>query len=74
MINRAEQICREFLNLLGNKNYSALKNNLNCDDKELKTMIRATPGLFLWKKDLVLGKWHHFDFPSTDDINEEFLN
>ena len=46
----------------------------NCDDKELKTMIRATPGLFLWKKDLVLGKWHHFDFPSTDDINEEFLN
>ena len=46
----------------------------NCDDKELKTMIRASPGLFLWKKDLVLGKWHHFDFPSTNDINEEFLN
>ena len=46
----------------------------NCDDKELKTMIRASPGLFLWKKDLVLGKWHHFDFPSTNDIKEEFLN
>ena len=46
----------------------------NCDDKELKTMIRSSPGLFLWKKDLVLGKWHYYDFPTFEDIKEDFLN
>lgn len=46
----------------------------NCDDKELKTMIRASPALFLWKKDLVLGKWHHYDFPTLEEINEMFFN
>ena len=46
----------------------------NCDDKELKTMIRASPGLFLWKKDLVLGKWHYYDFPTLEDIKKYFLN
>lgn len=46
----------------------------NCDDKELKTMIRASPGLFLWKKDLVLDKWHYYDFPTFEDIEKDFLN
>lgn len=49
-------------------------NFYNCDDKELKTMIRASPALFLWKKDLVLGKWHHYDFPTLEEINETFFN
>jgi hypothetical protein len=37
-------------------------------------MIRASPGLFLWKKDLVLGKWHYYDFPTLEDIKEDYLN
>ena len=45
-----------------------------CDDKELKTMIRSSPGLFLWKKDLVLGKWHYYDFPTFNEIKEDILN
>ena len=45
-----------------------------CDDKELKTMIRASPGLFLWKKDLVMGKWHYYDFPTFEELNDDILN
>lgn len=45
-----------------------------CDDKELKTMIRSSPGLFLWKKDLVLGKWHYDDLPTFEDIKDDILN
>lgn len=41
-----------------------------CDDKELKTAIRSSPGLFLWKKDTVKGKWHYADFPTFEEINE----
>ena len=45
-----------------------------CSDKELKTMIRSSPGLFLWKKDLVLGKWHYYDFPTFEEIKENIIN
>ncbi len=45
-----------------------------CDDKELKTMIRSSPGLFLWKKDLVLGKWHYYDLPTFEEIKDDILN
>lgn len=45
-----------------------------CDDKELKTAIRSSPGLFLWKKDTVKGKWHYSDFPTFEEINENYLN
>ena len=45
-----------------------------CADKELKTMIRSSPGLFLWKKDLVLGKWHYYDLPTFEEVKDEILN
>ena len=39
------KICNEFLNLLGNKNYSLLKNNLKCDDSELNEAIKLIKSL-----------------------------
>ena len=44
----------------------------SCDDTELKTMIRSSPGLFLLKGDLVIDKWHHNDFPEYESIQSHF--
>ena len=45
-----------------------------CSDRELKTMIRSSPGLFLWKKDLVLGKWHYYEFATFEEIKDDIIN
>jgi uncharacterized membrane protein YphA (DoxX/SURF4 family) len=36
----------------------------------LETIIRSNPGLWLMKDGTVLGKWHHNDVPSAEDIPE----
>ena len=41
----AFKICNEFLNLLGNKNYSLLKNNLKCNDSDLNEAIKLIKSL-----------------------------
>ena len=41
----AFKICNEFLNLLGNKNYGLLKNNLKCNDSELNEAIKLIKSL-----------------------------
>lgn len=38
------------------------------DATVLKTIIRANPGITLWKDGVVLGNWHHNDTPSVSDI------
>ena len=73
LINRAEQICREFLNLLGNKNYIALKNNLNCDDKELKETIMLIKSLNP-KPGLIFQRIQPQDFIKADSKVEKFDN
>lgn len=45
-----------------------------CDDTELKTMIRASPGLLLLKKDKVINKWHYNDFRNFEEINNQYIN
>lgn len=38
------------------------------DATVLKTIIRANPGIALWKNGTVLGNWHHNDTPSADQV------
>lgn len=38
------------------------------DATVLKTILRANPGIALWKDGTVLGNWHNNDTPSTEDI------
>lgn len=38
------------------------------DATVLKTIIRANPGIALWKGGTVLGNWHHNDVPTADEI------
>jgi len=40
------------------------------DDKTLKTIIRANPGLVLIKEGTILAKWHHNNLPSTEELKE----
>lgn len=44
-----------------------------CDQIVLKTIIRSNPGLLLLKDGVVLGQWHHNDFPKYEKIKEKFL-
>ena len=45
LINIADRICNESLNILGNKNYKVLKKNLNCNDEELSEAIKLIKSL-----------------------------
>ncbi|WP_066835772.1 BT_3928 family protein [Rufibacter ruber] len=40
------------------------------DATVLKTIIRSNPGLLLWKNGVVVGKWHHNDVPTLQEVQE----
>lgn len=42
------------------------------DDKLLKTIIRANPGIVVWKNGVVLGMYHHRHIPSPEALLEKF--
>ncbi|NCC73135.1 MAG: hypothetical protein EOM06_07025 [Sphingobacteriia bacterium] len=46
----------------------------NVDDIELKTMVRANPGLMLIRNGLILDKWHNNNLPKWEAIERRFLN
>lgn len=43
------------------------------DDIELKTMIRANPGLFLIHDGLILNKWHHNKLPDWETLEKDYF-
>ena len=73
LINIAIKITNEFLNLLGNKNYSVLKNNLNCNDKELNEAIKLIKSLNP-KPGLVFQRIQPQDFIKADTKVEKLGN
>lgn len=44
------------------------------DDKLLKTIIRANPGLLLLKDGKVIKKWHHRKIPVYEDLKSKYMN
>ncbi len=46
----------------------------NTDEITLKTIVRSNPGIVLLKKGTILGKWHHNNTPSIEEIEENFIN
>ena len=73
LINIAIKITNEFLNLLGNKNYSVLKNNLNCNDKELNEATKLIKSLNP-KPGLVFQRIQPQDFIKADTKVEKSDN
>jgi len=73
LTNIAIKITNEFLNLLGNKNYGVLKNNLNCNDKELNEAIKLIKSLNP-KPGLVFQRIQPQDFIKADTKVEKLDN
>ena len=44
------------------------------DDKLLKTIVRASPGLLLLKDGVIVEKWHHRHIPNYADVKAEHIN
>jgi hypothetical protein len=45
----------------------------NVDETQLKTMIRANPGLMLIKNGTVINMWHYNDLPNIETIKNNYL-
>jgi len=73
LISIASNIVNKYINLLGNSNYSVLKNNLNCNDKELDEAIKIIKSLNP-KPGLVFQKISPQDFIKADTKVEKSDN
>jgi hypothetical protein len=48
--------------------YQAKFGLFNADDVVLKTMVRANPGLLLFKDGIVVNKWNWRDVPDFNEV------
>ena len=53
-----------------NNNFSNKYSFLFTDETVLKTIIRSNPGVLLLSKGTIVNKWHHNDFPSFIEIQQ----
>ena len=73
LISIASNIVNKFINLLGNSNYIVLKNNLNCNNRELDQAIKLIKSLNP-KPGLVFQKIQPQDFIKADTKVEKTYN
>ena len=45
----------------------------SCDEKVLKTIVRANPGMVLMKDGVVIDKWHYNDIPTFEELEKKYL-
>ncbi len=45
----------------------------NTDEKPLKSMVRSNPGLLLLHNGTILAKWSHFDIPSVEELEQNYI-
>lgn len=43
------------------------------DETTLKTIIRSNPSMLWLQEGTIVGKWHHNDFPTTEDLINQYL-
>ena len=43
------------------------------DETTLKTIIRSNPGMLWLKEGTIVGKWHHNDFPDSENLTNQYL-
>lgn len=43
------------------------------DETTLKTIIRSNPGMLWLQEGTIVGKWHYNDFPSSDELINQYL-
>lgn len=43
------------------------------DEIELKTIVRANPGMLLMKDWRILGKWHHRNIPDYEQVKKKYM-
>ena len=54
------------------KQYNATFELFNADDVVLKTMVRANPGLLVFKDGIVVNKWNWRDVPDFKDLTKAY--
>ena len=43
------------------------------DETTLKTIVRSNPGMLWLKEGTIVGKWHHNDFPDSENLINQYL-
>lgn len=71
---------RAMYNFIGEQSIDEFRQEVNgaydfetADDKLIKTIVRANPGLVLLKDGVVIKKWHHKHIPTYEEIKAEYM-
>jgi len=55
------------------KKHNLVSEIFYADEVPLKTMIRANPGIFLFKNGTIINKWHYHSIPKYDELVKKYF-